>query len=140
MNAETQELKPRPVQPERMNARAAVWFRREVSARELADMTGAPTYERVEQCAALLDKVQRYALADARHWEEEQDPRHYNADGTPKAAFKHAGELLKARRERLNAALSELSGGSLKLHNFGEYPSITNQEGTKVYCLLHYFD
>ena len=46
--------------------RAEVWFRRSVSAWDLAARLGDVTEESKATAAKLLDSVQRYALADAR--------------------------------------------------------------------------
>ena len=80
----TPETLPCPTCSVKLNHRATVWFLREKSAWELADMTGGATEERVKECAALLDRVQRYGLADVRHWEADQNPRNFGENGEPK--------------------------------------------------------
>ena len=114
--------------------RAEVWHWRHCSAWDLASIIDGPQVTETEYNAALalLDSVQRYALADAREWEMENSCERY----CNSAYHKEREKQLDARRERLQARLARYG---LKLVNYGLYPSIVDGNGNKKY-FLHYFD
>lgn len=114
--------------------RAEVWHRRHCSAWDLASIIDGPQVTETEYNAALalLDSVQRYALADAREWEMENSSERY----CNSAYHKEREKQLDARRERLQARLARYG---LKLVNYGLYPSIVDGNGNNKY-FLHYFD
>ncbi len=95
-----------------------------------------------EQARKLLHRCELYALKAARYWEEEQDPRHYTSSGEPKRHFAHEGELLEARRERLERELQDVSGQPLEMHNYGLYPDICYRDNglLRPLNLLYWFD
>ncbi len=133
------ETVPRPYCSERLNKRDAVWYQRHVSAWELADMTGGATAEHVEECGKLLDSIQRHALAAARHWEADNDPRNFDRDGKPRPAHQREEERLQTRCTKLKKRLEDLTGGALRLESHGLYLSVVDKRGRDMY-MLHWFD
>lgn len=114
--------------------RALVWLWRGQSAYDLAArINPAPTVADVYAAAALLDRVQRYALADAREWEAENSSEHYCNSAT----HKHRQKVLDARRDRLQ---KQLLPYRVKLVNYGLYPSTIDTKTKNELPLLHYFD
>lgn len=114
--------------------RAEVWFRRAVSAYDLAARLAPEVTEEARDAAAkLLDSIQRYALADAREWERENDSERYQASDLHKERQK----ALDHRRERLQKQLAKYG---CKLVNYGLYPSIIDTETGANLHALHYFD
>ena len=134
----TPETLPCPTCSVKLNRRAQVWFLREKSAWELADLTGGATEEHVKECAAFLDRVQRYGLADARHWEADQNPRNFGENGEPKPRHAAEEKRLEKRFAKLSGELAELAGGALRITTFDLYPSIVDEHGRDLY-LLHWF-
>lgn len=114
--------------------RAEVWHWRHCSAWDLASIIDGPQVTETEYNAALalLDSVQRYALANAREWEMENSSERY----CNSAYHKEREKQLDARRERLQARLARYG---LNLVNYGLYPSIVDGNGNNKY-FLHYFD
>lgn len=134
----TPETLPCPTCSVKLNHRATVWFLREKSAWELADMTGGATEEHMKECAAFLDRVQRYGLADARHWEADQNPRNFGENGEPKPRHAAEEKRLEKRFAKLSGELAALSGGTLRMVTYDLYPSIVDESGRDLY-LLHWF-
>ena len=117
-----------------------VWLLRERSAWDMADMTGGATIKRVADAASLLDRIQRFAMADARQAEAEENPCNYKTDGKPRDFLARKADQLARRRDRLQRELSDYSGGQLVMRWFGAYPTICNADNTRSYYFLHYFD
>jgi hypothetical protein len=114
--------------------RAEVWHWRYVSAWDLAAIVCGDNVTETEYNAALalLDSIQRYALADAAEWERENSSERYcNSE-----YHKQREKQLDARRARLQARLDRYG---LKLVNYGLYPSIVDGAGNTKH-FLHYFD
>lgn len=125
----------RPVwSPAIRTRRAEVWHWRYCSAWDLASIIDGERVTETEYNAALalLDSVQRYALADAREWELENSSERY----CNSAHHKQREKQLDARRERLKKRLERYG---LRLVNYGLYPSIVDGAGNNKY-FLHYFD
>lgn len=114
--------------------RNEVWFYRYRSAWDLASIVCGDkvTQEEYEEALALLNSVQRYALADAREWELENSSERYCNSQYHKTKEKQ----LDARRAKLQKKLSRYG---LKMINYGLYPTIVNESGSNQY-MLHYFD
>lgn len=125
----------RPVwSPAIRTRRAEVWHWRYCSAWDLAAIIDGENVTETEYNAALalLDSIQRYALADAREWEHENSSERYQLSEYHKQREKQ----LDARRARLQKRLARYD---LKLVNYGLYPSIVDaNRNTKHF--LHYFD
>ena len=114
--------------------RAEVWHWRYCSAWDLAAIVCGENVTETEYNAALalLDSVQRYALADAAEWERENDSERYcNSE-----YHKQREKQLDARRARLQERLKRYN---LKIVNYGLYPSIVDGSGSTKH-FLHYFD
>ena len=125
----------RPVwSPAIKGRRAETWHYRYCSAWDLASIIDGErvTEKEYNAALALLDSVQRYALADAAEWERENSSERY----CNSAYHKQRERQLDARRERLKKRLERYG---LQLVNYGLYPSIVDSNGSKKY-LLHYFD
>ena len=88
----------------------------------------------VDEAYYLIRRIARYAIADARQWERDNDSDRYNERQSVEAERR-----LNARRARLNAELSEHYG--CRLVNYGLYPSIVEcgNEGREV-CTIAYYD
>lgn len=112
--------------------RAEIWFRRSVSAYDLAARISPQVTEEAKEAAAkLLDSVQRYALADAREWvAENSSERYYNS-----SAHKYRVAELDRRRERLQKALAHYG---VAMVNYGLYPSIIDVKTCETLNFLHY--
>jgi hypothetical protein len=124
----------RPVWNPAIKGRAETWHWRYCSAWDLASIIDGEKVTETEYNAALalLDSVQRYALADAREWERENSSERY----CNSAYHKEREIQLDARRERLQKRLARYG---LRLVNYGLYPSIVDSDqNTKHF--LHYFD
>lgn len=114
--------------------RAEVWFRRSVSAWDMAARIDPEVTEESKEAAAkLLDSIQRYALADAREWEAENNSERY----CNSRYHKDREAMLDRRRERLQKALAPYGR---KLENYGLYPSIVDVKTGNTLYYLHYFD
>ena len=125
----------RPVwSPAIKGRRAEVWHWRYCSAWDLASIVDGEKVTETEYNAALalLDSVQRYALADAAEWERENSSERY----CNSAYHKQRVKQLDARRERLKKRLERYG---LQLVNYGLYPSIVDSNRNNKY-FLHYFD
>lgn len=114
--------------------RAEVWHRRFCSAWDLASIIDGERVTETEYNAALalLDSIQRYALADADQWERGNNSEQY----ANSAYCKQREKQLDARRKRLKKRLERYG---LRLVNYGLYPSIVDSTGRNKY-FLHYFD
>ena len=125
----------RPVwSPAIKGRRAETWHYRYCSAWDLASIIDGERVTETEYNAALalLDSVQRYALADAAEWERENSSERY----CNSSYHKQREKQLDARRERLKKRLERYG---LQLVNYGLYPSIVDAAGNNKY-FLHYFD
>ena len=125
----------RPVwSPAIKGRRAETWHYRYCSAWDLASIIDGEKVTETEYNAALalLDSVQRYALADAAEWERENSSERY----CNSSYHKQREKQLDARRERLKKRLERYG---LQLVNYGLYPSIVDAAGNNKY-FLHYFD
>ena len=125
----------RPVwSPAIKGRRAETWHYRYCSAWDLASIIDGERVTETEYNAALalLDSVQRYALADAAEWERENSSERY----CNSAYHKQREKQLDARRERLKKRLERYG---LRLVNYGLYPSVVDSNGNDKY-FLHYFD
>lgn len=135
MNAKEKNVVTRPVWSGAIRGRRAeVWFRRAVSAYDLAARIDTDVTEEARDAAAkLLDSIQRYALADAREWERENSSESY----CNSRYHKEREKTLDRRRERLEKQLEKYG---CKLVNYGLYPSVVDAKtGADLYA-LHYFD
>lgn len=135
MNAKEKNIVTRPVWSDAIRGRRAeVWFRRAVSAYDLAARIDANVTEEARDTAAkLLDSIQRYALADAREWEAANNSENYCNSRPHKARQK----MLDRRRERLE---NQLAKYGCKLVNNGLYPSVIDGKTGENLYFLHYFD
>lgn len=124
----------RPEWNKSIKGRAIIWYRRYCSAWDMASIIDGENVTETEYNAALalLDSVQRYALADANQWERENSSERY----ANSAYCAQRERQLNARRDRLNKRLSRYG---LQLINYGLYPSIVDSERRQKY-FLHYFD
>lgn len=114
--------------------RAEIWFRRSVSAYDLAARLAPDVTEEAQATAAkLLDSVQRYALADAREWERENSSERY----CNSQYHKEREAMLDRRREKLQKALAPYG---VRMENYGLYPSIIDAATKRELYMLHYFD
>lgn len=113
--------------------RAEVWFRRSVSAWDLASRLGDVTEDSKNAAAKLLDSVQRYAMADARECERENSSERY----CNSRYHKDREAMLDRRRSRLEKALAAYH---CHLVNYGLYPSIVDAETGETLHFLHYFE
>lgn len=133
----TTDYKTRPVWSPAIgrSRRAQVWFWREQSAFDLAArLTGpdAVTEDAYDAAASLLDSVQRYALADARAWELDNDSCY-----SCHTWLVQRQKSLDKRREKLAKRLAEYG---IKIVNYGLYPSLIDQKTGETLHYLHYFD
>jgi hypothetical protein len=115
--------------------RNEVHFHRRKSAWRLAAIVCGEnhvTREEFDRALSLLDRIQRYAIADAREWEAENSSERYCNSKT----HAHKEELLDARRARLQ---EELKPYGLHLVNYGLYPTVVDKNDHNQY-MLHYFD
>ena len=114
--------------------RAETWHWRYCSAWDLASIIDGQEVTETEYNAALalLDSIQRYALADAAEWERENSSERY----CNSAYHKEREKQLDKRRDRLQ---KRLQCYGLRLVNYGLYPSIVDAAGNTKH-FLHYFD
>lgn len=93
------------------------------------------TPDEVAAAENLLSRCIRYALADARQWERDNDRSRYNERQSERAA-----ELLGNRRRKLNA---ELAAYGVEMCNFGLYPTLivkgTAHQPIKALAQLFFF-
>ena len=116
--------------------RAEVWFRRSVSAYDLAERLTGPgrvTEQAYNTAFKLLDSCQRYALADAAAWEKDNDSRY-----SGKSWLKYRIEQLAERKKKLQARLNVYG---VMMDSYGLYPCIReiDKPGTDL-NLLHWFE
>lgn len=125
---------PRPVWSDAIRSkRAEIWFRRSASAWDLARRLGPVTEESKASAVKLLDSIQRYALADAREWESENNSEWY----CNSQYHKDREAMLDRRRAKLEKALEPYG---CRLVNYGLYPTIIDGETRESLYYLHYFD
>lgn len=106
-----------------------VWGSRYRNAHKLAEMGDGNE----DKALDLILRTIRYALADAREWERQNnDERYYNS-----ARAAHKNELLRKRRAGLEA---EWNAYGLTLVNYGLYPTVTSHKGGSDVIELAYFD
>jgi len=132
----TENIIARPVWSNAIKGkRAETWFFRYRSAWDMAALVCGENVTETEYNAALklLDSVQRYALADAREWEMENNSERYCNSVYHKERIKQ----LDARRARLQKALARYG---VKMENYGLYPSIIKIDTKQDCYFLHYFD
>lgn len=106
-----------------------VWESRIRNANKLAQM-GDGDYDKA---MSLILRTIRYALADAREWERQNNDARYG--NSPQA--KHRTELLDKRCARLE---EEWNSYGLTIVNYGLYPTITDHKGGSSVIYLAYFD
>lgn len=128
----------RPEWNKYIKGRAIVWYRRECSAYDLAKrITGENVTETEYNIAFnLLNRVQRYALADAAQWERANTYEKY----CNSKSCEEDEKRLDRRREKLQ---KELDRYNVKLVNYGLYPAIIHVESNgyeRDLYALHYFD
>lgn len=131
----TTEKATRPIWSEWINhsRHSEVLYRRAVSAYDLAARISAePSTDEVDAAAALLNSIQRYAIADAREWERDNDARYYD-----KPEHKAQEKRLNARRVKLE---KRLAAYGCKLRNYGLYPEVIDSKTGDRLSFLHYFD
>lgn len=132
----TENIITRPVWNDGIRGkRAETWFYRSRSAYDMASrICGETVTESAYNGAAwLLDKVQRYALADAREWEMENSSESYcNSE-----YHKTRERQLDKRRERLQKLLAAYD---VKMENYGLYPSLIDTKTGEHLHYLHYFE
>ena len=134
MNTAEKAIRPQYNEYANRTKRAYVWLLRGQSAYDLAArINKEPSTTEVDFAAAILDSVQRYALADAREWEMENSSERYCNSAT----HKHRQALLDSRREKLQKRLYPYR---VKLVNYGLYPSIVDTKTGETLHFLHYFD
>lgn len=88
----------------------------------------------VDDAYSLICRTVRYALADAREWEIDNDAATFDG-GCRQHAHEHRQDLLDRRRERLDAEWGEYG---LHLHNYGLYPSVVDADGVERVALTYY--
>lgn len=116
------QLKEYPTASTHMDRRACVWLNRERAAYRLAEYAGAPvTVESFEAAWDIYMRFTRFAIASARESENDNDPRAYKADGTPRAW--HAAEADRNAR-RYHRLRADLAPYGLNIVWCGLYPSI----------------
>lgn len=124
--------------------RALVWLWRARAAYNMARYIDgdAVTVEEVEKARDLLQRLTRYALANAHQWERANNSGHY----ANSAQCTEDEQRLDRRRSRL---IAELSRYGLGLWNYGLYPTIVevDEESKRTHLFkeangveLHYFD
>lgn len=138
VNTMTANQTERPAYPTyHVSQRELTHLWRRQAAWDLANNSGNTSLENVDKAASLLNRIIRYAMADARHWELDNDERF-----SGKKWFVHQGDLLDARRDKLNHELAEF--GAI-LDNAGLYPSVVDlaayNDGHKFHevASLHFF-
>lgn len=105
-----------------------VWDARHRNAHKLAEMGDGNE----DKALDLILRTIRYALADAREWERQNNSeRYYNS----KKAV-HKNELLRKRHAWLEA---EWNAYGLTLVNYGLYPTVTDHKGGSDVIELTYF-
>ena len=116
--------------------RALVWYQRHCAAYQLAQRVCKPdavTEGEKAQAMDLLNSVVRYALKDARQWERANTFERY--------ANSRRCKEDEARNDRTRETLQKrLARYSVKLVNFGLYPSTVDAYSGEDLHLLFYFD
>lgn len=108
----------RPVFDENMNAAARRDFRRRAAAWDLADKTGQPTEDYIDECAYILASIRRWANRRAAAWERSNDPRY------SEAAIARDDHAIETGLNRLNAWLNPRG---LHLAFYGLYPTLEDE-------------
>ena len=113
-----------------MDKRYGVWTSRYLNAHKLADMGDGD----FDKALDLINRTIRFAIADAREWERDNDSEYlrYHAE-----RHAHQEELLAKRRERLQ---EEWGKYGLTMVWYGLYPTITTAKGQGEVIYLAYFD
>lgn len=88
----------------------------------------------VEKAYRLVQRIARYAIADANQWERDNTAELYNERQSIEAERR-----LNARRARLDCELSTNYG--VRMVNYGLYPSIVacGNEGAGEVCSIAYY-
>lgn len=110
---------PRPVFDEHMNAAARKDFRRRAAAWDLAEKTGEPTEDYIDECAYMLASIRRWANRSAAAWERSNDPSY------PAAAIARDDHAIETGLNRLNAWLNPRG---LHLAFYGLYPTLEDED------------
>ncbi len=110
---------PRPVFDEHMSAAARKDFRRRAAAWDLAEKTGDPTEDYIDECAAMLASIRRWENRRAAAWERSNNPSY------PAAAIARDDHAIGTGLRRLNAWLEPRG---LRLAFCGLYPTLEDEE------------
>lgn len=110
---------PRPVFDEHMNAAARKDFRRRAAAWDLAEKTGEPTEDYIDECAYMLASIRRWANRSAAAWERSNDPRY------SEAAIARDEHAIDTGFRRLTAWLAPRG---LHLAFYGLYPTLEDED------------
>lgn len=126
----------RPVENfELKSQRARVWFWRSRAAYDLAErMTGKNrvTIEAQKNARKILASIERYALKDVRHFENENNSERFaNSEYCQKEA-----QQLEKRRENLQKVLYQYG---CYMVNYGLYPTIKDARTERDLDLLFWF-
>lgn len=108
----------RPVFDESMNAAARRDFHRRAAAWDLANKTGEPTEEYIDECAYMLASIRRWANRSAAAWERSNDANY------PAAAIARDDHAIETGLRRLNAWLEPRG---LHLAFYGLYPTLEDE-------------
>jgi len=123
----------RPYCSEQLTGRAATRFYRATSAYDLATrIKETPLESDVRAARDLLDRVTRYALAEGRACEVDNDSSRYD-----EARSKHTEDLLAKRRARL---VAELTAYGATLEDYGVYPSVIDATTHQDLYAIHFYD
>lgn len=109
----------RPVFYDSMNAAARRDFRRRAAAWDLANKTGEPTEDYVDECAAILASIRRWGNRRAAAWERSNDANY------PAAAIARDDHAIETGLNRLNVWLNPRG---LHLAFYGLYPTLEDED------------
>jgi hypothetical protein len=109
----------RPVFYNSMNAAARRDFRRRAAAWDLANKTGEPTEDYIDECAAILASIRRWGNRRAAAWERA------NTEGYPDVAIARDDHAIETGLNRLNAWLNPRG---LHLAFYGLYPTLEDED------------
>ncbi|MDY5003937.1 MAG: hypothetical protein SO057_07335 [Atopobiaceae bacterium] len=112
-----------------MNKSMMVWQSRYRNAKKLSKMGDGD----FDKALDIILRTIRYALADAREWERQNNDEAYCNSRTAE----HKTELLEKRRAKLE---EEWNAYGLTMVNYGLYPTITDHKGGSSVIYLAYFD
>ena len=113
-----------------MDKRYGVWASRRLNAQKLAKMGDGD----FDKALDLINRTIRFALADAREGERDNDSEYLRYHAKRHA---HQEELLEKRKDRLQA---EWGKYGLTMVWYGLYPTITTAKGQGEVIYLAYFD